>query len=305
MRRLVAGAFALGLLSVVLTGCGESSAQGAGGPGGGPALNVGAIPDQDPQELQRIYGGFADYLRGALGVEVRYVPVTDYTASVTAFRRGDLDLVFFGGLTGVQARLQVPGAVPIAQRDIDAQFRSVFIAGTGTGITSVAEVAGLRALGGRSFTFGSESSTSGRLMPQYFLSQAGLGLDAFKGQVGYSGSHDTTAKLVEAGTYEAGALNASVWDARTKDGNIDTTKVREIFRTPPYHDYHWLLRPDVDQRLGAGFTQRLTDALVGLDGSDDRERQILDLFHADKFIATSVENYAQIETVARAAGLIK
>jgi phosphonate transport system substrate-binding protein len=268
-------------------------------------FNIGAIPDQDPQELQRRYTTLSDYLSTALGVPVRYVPVTDYTATVTAFRRGDLDLAFFGGLTGVQARLQVPGAIPLAQRDIDERFRSVFIASADSGLRPVSDVGGLRALAGHSFTFGSESSTSGRLMPQYYLSQAGVRLTDFKGQPGFSGSHDTTAKLVETGTYDAGALSAAVWDERMKAGKVNPSRVHEIFRTAPYHDYHWLLRPDADRRFGAGFTQRVAEALLAIDGSTDQQRQILTLFQAKRFIGTKPENYQQIEAVARDAGLIK
>lgn len=303
-RKLIL-AVALGL---VVAGCGSAGAGNggdAGAEGSGETLTVGAIPDQNPQELQRRYGKFARYLSDKLGVDVRYEPVTDYTAAVTAFRRGDLDLVFFGGLTGVQATLQVPGAEPIAQRAMDANFHSVFIANTDTHIAPINRVAGLDALAGHSFTFGSKVSTSGRLMPQYFLAQAGVHLDDFAGQVGFSGSHDKTIKLVEAGTYEAGALNEAVWKDRKKAGQIDTSKVRVVFRTPPYHDYHWVIGPQADERFGKGFTQRVTDALLALDGSSTREREILDLFQAEKFIPTSPDNYQCIEKVARRIGLVQ
>ena len=161
-------------------------------------LVAGAIPDQDPEKLQRLYGKLSAYLEAELGIPVTYQPVTDYAAAVTAFKVGDLDLVWFGGLTGVQARLQVPGAKAIAQRDIDAQFQSVFIANRQTELEALDTVGDLVQLKGRTFTFGSESSTSGRLMPQYFLQQAGVTLADFRGEVGFSGNHDATIKLVEA-----------------------------------------------------------------------------------------------------------
>lgn len=300
---------ALILTTVVslVAACGASPGdpRGDAGSDGEQVLTISAIPDQDPQELQRLYGTVSEHLGERLGVEVRYVPVTDYTASVTAFTRGDLQLVFFGGLTGVQARTRVPGSVAIAQRDIDAEFRSVFIADTDTDLRPIDDVAGLRSLAGHSFTFGSDTSTSGRLMPQHFMSEGGLDVGELSGNAGYSGSHDATAKLVEAGTYQAGALNAAVWDDRVDSGKIDTAKVREIFRTPPYHDYHWLARPDLDDRFGDGFTDRVRDTLLGIDGSDDTERRILELFRAEKFIATEPDNYAQIESVARALGLLR
>jgi phosphonate transport system substrate-binding protein len=284
----------------LLTACG-----GAPAPGEGRELVISAIPDQDPEKLQRLYGQVGEYLGERLGVPVTYRPVTDYTASVTAFRRGDLDAVFFGGLSGVQARRAVPGTTLLAQRDIDERFRSVFVAGAGTGVGPVPDVAGLAALRGRSLTFGSEVSTSGRLMPQFFLDRAGVAVGDLAGEPGFSGSHDSTIALVAAGTYEVGALSASVWDARVADGTVDPTAVVEVFRTPPYHDYHWVGGPDLDTDFGAGFTDRLRTALLELDGSDPRETAILDLFTAGAFVPTVPENYADIETVAGELGLLR
>lgn len=266
---------------------------------------ISAIPDQDPEKLNRLYGKLAEYLKAELGVEVVYKPVTDYTAVVNAFKTGDVDMAWFGGLTGVQARLQVDGAQAIIQRDIDERFRSVFIANVATGIQPFEDISGLMALKGRTFTFGSESSTSGRLMPQFFMRQAGLSLSDLKGEPGFSGSHDKTIKLVEAGSYDAGALNAQVWEARVKSGEVDTSKVIVIWRTPPYYDYHWIVRPDVEQNFGAGFIGRVKQAFLALDQANPTHKEILDLFGAQKFIETKNENYADIEAIGREIGKIK
>jgi len=268
-------------------------------------LMVGAIPDQDPEKLQRLYGKLADYLSTELGVPVEYQPVTDYAAAVTAFKVGDLDLVWFGGLTGVQARLQVEGAQAIAQRDIDAEFHSVFIANTGSGIDPIDDVSGLSRLKGHSFTFGSESSTSGRLMPQHFLQRAGVSLADLKGEVGFSGNHDATIKLVEAGTYEAGALNEQVWLARLEAGEVDRSRVRVIWRTPAYYDYHWVIHPAVTDRYGDGFIEQVQQALLDLDARVPEHQAILELFGAQAFITTDNANYEQIEAVGRAIGKIQ
>jgi phosphonate transport system substrate-binding protein len=289
-------------------GCGGSEEAGgsrdAGAGGDGRTLNIGAIPDQDPQELQRLYGRVAGYLSDALGVRVAYRPVTDYTASVTGFRVGDLDLVWFGGLTGVQARRQVPGARVLAQRDIDRDFHSVFIAGSDTGIRPFASQDGLRALAGRRFTFGSESSTSGRVMPQYFLDRAGVSRDDFEGRAGFSGSHDKTIELVASGTYEAGVLNEQVWRSRIADGTVDERRVRAVWRSPGYHDYHWMARPDLDERFGAGFGDKVRDALLALDASDPEQAEILELFGAKRFVTSSPSDHAEIERAARVDGLL-
>ncbi|HWH35217.1 MAG TPA: putative selenate ABC transporter substrate-binding protein [Acidimicrobiales bacterium] len=295
-------------VALVAAACGsDDDPAGVAGAGPDPSsetFTIGAIPDQDPEVLQRLYGDVADYLAAELGVTVEYVPVTDYAASVSLFRAGDLDMVWFGGLTGVQARLQVEGAEAIVQRDIDENFHSVFIANTASGVEPFEEIDGLDTLAGTRFTFGSESSTSGRLMPQYFLGQAGVSTDDFDGPPGFSGSHDTTIELVEAGTFETGALNEQVWAARTEAGEVDQGKVQVVFRTPAYHDYHWVIRPDVGERFGDGFTDDVTAALVELDPAEPDDAEILELFGAERFIETDDGNYDQIEEVARQLGLV-
>jgi phosphonate transport system substrate-binding protein len=268
-------------------------------------FTIGAIPDQDPEKLQRLYSKLADYLKIELGVPVVFKPVTDYTAAVTAFRVGDLDIVWFGGLTGVQARLQVPGAQAIAQRNIDAQFHSVFIANKNSGIAPIKDLKDLSLLKGHTFTFGSESSTSGRLMPQFFLKQAGVNLEDFKGKPGFSSSHDVTLQLVTAGTYEAGAVNEQVWLSRLKSKEVDLSKVQAIFRSPTFYDYHWVVNPSVKDRYGAKFTPEVQAALLKLDPKIPQHKEILDLFGATKFIPTQNANYAQIEQVGREIGKIK
>lgn len=268
-------------------------------------LVTGAIPDQDPEKLQRQYSKLAAYLEKELGVPVEYKPVTDYTAAVTAFKVGDLDLVWFGGLTGVQAQLQVPGAEAIAQRDVDEKFHSVFIANKNSGLTPIKNTADLKQLKGRTFTFGSESSTSGRLMPQHFLQQAGLKLNDFKGEVGFSGDHDKTIKLVEAGTYEAGAVNEKVWLKRVDSKEVDLNKVEVIWRSPAYYDYHWVINPQVKQRYGEDFAKKVQDAFLKLDPSVPEQKEILELLEANKFIPTKNSNYAQIEAIGREIGKIK
>lgn len=301
---------------LVLAACGDDDDTATEQPAGddttesddassGGTLVIGGIPDQDPDRLQRQFGLVADFLSEELGVDVVYEPVADYDASVSAFRVGDLDLVWFGGLTGVQARLQVDGASAIAQRDIDAEFTSVFVANTGAGIDPIADVDGLSALAGRTFTFGSDSSTSGRLMPQSFLAQAGVTLDDFDGEAGFSGSHDATIGLVEAGTFEAGALNSQVWDSRVEEGSLDESKVVEVFRTPTYFDYHWVVRPDLADRFGDDIVDRITGALLALDVDDPDDAAILELFGAQSFIETDDANYADIEAVGREIGRIE
>ena len=269
-------------------------------------LRISAIPDQKPEKLNRLYGLVANELSKQLGVTVKYVPVTDYTAAVSAFRTGDLDLVWFGGLTGVQARLQKPGARVLAQRDIDASFHTIFIASTRSGLQPFTNVKGLTELKGKRFTFGSESSTSGRLMPQYFLGKAGVKLSDFAGGApGFSGSHDATIALVQSGAYDAGAVNAQVWRSSLHDGKANRSKVIAIWKTPGYPDYHWIAQPNLDQRFGKGFTTKVQQAIVSWRPSDPEQKQILGLFGAQQFTDANAAAYGQIEQVGRQIGKIR
>ena len=293
----------LALLALLAAACGSDEPEAAAEDSTPERLVIGGIPDQDPDRLQRQFGLVADHLAEELGIEVVYEPVADYDAAVSAFRVGDLDLVWFGGLTGVQARLQVDGARAIAQRDVDAEFTSVFIANTAAGLAPFDSVEGLSALAGRTLTFGSDSSTSGRLMPQSFLADAGVDLDDLAGEPGFSGSHDATIELVTAGSFEVGALNSQVWDSRVEEGAVDTAKVVEVFRTPTYFDYHWVVRPDVGEELIAD----IQAALLSLDADDPDDAELLELFGggAGRFIETEDRNYADIEAIAREIGMVE
>lgn len=269
-------------------------------------LKVGAIPDQNPEKLNRLYNLLAKELSQELKVKVKYIPVTNYAAAVTGFRTGSLDFVWFGGLTGVQARLQTKAAKVIAQRNIDKKFHSVFIANKTSGIPTLNNIRELKVLKGKRFTFGSENSTSGRLMPQYFLEKAGVNIYDFEGRrAGFSGSHDATLTLVNTGAYEAGVLNEQIWKARVKNNNEKYSNTYVILRSPSYHDYHWLLQGDIDKRFGPGFSNKIKNTLLNLDKNSDDHKKILDLFGAEKFVPSSSKNYNSIEKIGRAIGKIR
>ena len=282
----------LALLLAGVMACGSSSSQ--------ETLYIGGIPDQDISLLQGRFDALARYLTEKTGVRVKYVASNDYAAVVTAFRQGDIQMAWYGGLTGVQARLGAPDAQAIAQRPQDENFHSVFIARKSLNVRSLED------LKGRSFTFGSESSTSGHLMPRFFLTEAGLDAEKDFSVMSFSSSHDLTWKLVEAGSFDAGALNEVVWRRRVQDGEIDTSKVDVFYTTPPYVDYHWLIRGDVDQHLGDGVTEKIRRALLELDAADGGEsRRIMEAFQADRFIPTNNDSYKPIEDVARQLGIIE
>lgn len=255
-------------------------------------IKIGAIPDQNAADLNRSMEDFAKDLGEKTGLKVEYVPSVDYSALVTAFERGDIHLAWFGGLTGVQARSLVPEAEAFAQRPIDEKFKSVFIA------KKDSEVNKLEDLKGKSFTFGSESSTSGHLMPRYFLMEAGINPDKdLDGAPNYSGSHDKTYKLVESGAFEAGALNISVWEAAVKEGKVDESKVKVFYTTPEYYDYNWTLN-----KMDKDTKEKIKEAILSMKAEDN---EIMKLLQTDSFIETKNDNYKAIEKVAKELKIIK
>ena len=262
-------------------------------------LYIGGIPDQETSLLVRRFDSLADYLSDKLGVSVKYKPSIDYAAVVTAFANGDLHLAWFGALTGVQARKQSPGARAIAQRPKDTEFVSAYIVQSDLPTQELQDLAGL------TFTFGSINSTSGHLMPRHYLVQAGIDPDSdFNGLPNFSGSHHTTWKLVESGSFQAGSLSQTVWDNAVSNNRVGGSKVRQLAVTPPYFNYNWSVGGDLDESFGEGFTQRIQDALLNIH-LDSSQADLLQAFRTDSFIASTNENYATIESVAKSLGMLE
>ena len=258
-----------------------------------------AIPDQDESQLEKRFGVVALYLEEQLGVPVKYVPVKSYAAAVTAFRNNEVQMAWFGGLSGVQARRLVPGSQAIAQGLEDPDFKSYFIANTSTGLTQ-SDTLPESFIDQPSFTFGSKGSTSGRLMPEFYLREAfNQSPDQLFEKVGFSGDHSATIALVQSGAYATGAVNYKVWERELEEGKIDTDKVQVIWETPGYPDYHWTVRGDLNDKFGDGFTQRVTDALLAID-----DPVLLNAFPREKFIPASNDDFAPIEDTAEAIGLL-
>ncbi|WP_152206612.1 putative selenate ABC transporter substrate-binding protein [Marinobacter changyiensis] len=257
-----------------------------------------AIPDEDETKLVERFRGIADYLSKQLDVEVRYIPVKSYAAAISAFRNNQVQLAWFGGLSGVQARALVEDSEALAQGVEDQEFFNYFIAHKSTGLersdTLPEEVRG------KTFTFGSKGSTSGRLIPEYHIRKIfGEAPEEVFTRVGFSGNHTRTLRLVEAGTYEVGALNYKVWEKELEDGNIDTDSVKIIWKTPAYPNYQWSIRGDVNERFGDGFKERVKQALLALD-----DPKLLESFPRSGFVPASNDDYEPIEEVAKQLGII-
>lgn len=289
------------LLTGTLAACGGGGGEGAGGTPARakPTFVFTAIPDQDTRRLEQRFGAVAAYLAEELGVTVRYVPVKSYAAAVTAFANDEVQLAWFGGLSGVQARLKVPGARAIAQGYEDPQYYSVLIAHHSTGLEPMVELG--PELRDHSLTFGSKGSTSGRLMPEYFFRQHyGEGPQQIFTRVGYSGDHTRTIQLVQAGAWDLGVLGYTIWESERAAGRVDPEKVRVVWQSPYYVDYQWTIRGDVDARFGDGFADRVQQALLDIEDAD-----LLGRFARSGFIPAENADYAAILNTAREVGLIE
>lgn len=258
-------------------------------------FRVSAIPDEAPTELQRKFKPLGNYLEQKLGMKVEFTPVTDYAASVEGLINKKIDMVWFGGFTFVQAKARSNNQVtPLVQREEDEKFKSVFI-------TTDKDINKLEDLKGKTFSFGSESSTSGHLMPRSFLLAAKINPDTDMKRIAFSGAHDATVAAVSGGKVDAGALNISVWEKLLSEKKVDPAQVRVFYTTPGYYDYNWSVRSDMSPEL----KKKLSDAFLALNKNDPQGKEILELQRASKFIPTKAENYAAIEAAARNAGLLK
>jgi phosphonate transport system substrate-binding protein len=275
------------LCTALLTAGGWAQAQ--------QVFRVTTIPEEAATEQVRKFTPIANYLEKKLGMKVEFTPVTDYPAAVEALVNKKVDLVWFGGFTHVQAQIRSGGKIiPIAQREEDTRFQSVFIAKTDSGIKALGD------LKGRQVSFGSQSSTSGHLMPRHFLLQAGINPDKDFRRVAYSGAHDATIASVVSGKVDAAALDITVWRKFVGENKVDTKAVDVFFTTPTFFNYNWSVHAD----MPADLRNKVQRALLDLDPATPEGKEILQLNRATRYIPTAPENYKGLEAAGRSAGLI-
>lgn len=257
-----------------------------------------AIPDEDEARLQERFNKVAAYLTAELGVDVKYIPVKSYVAAVTAFRNDQVQLAWFGGLSGVRARRLVPGSEALAQGYEDQFFKTYIIANTSTGLKASDKFPA--GIAGKTFTFGSKGSTSGRLMPEFYIRENlhKAPEDVFS-RVGFSGDHSRTIAQVQSGAYQVGAVNYKVWETELAEGKVDPAKVHVLWSTPTYPDYQWSIRGDADKRYGKGFTEKVRAALLNM-----KDKDLLASFPRESFVPASNKDYAPIEKTGAAIGIL-
>lgn len=261
-------------------------------PWAGPAraaekgIRVGMIPDAGATQVSvEQKAPLKNYLAKAMGQPVELIIPTNYNATVEALGNGSLDFAYLGGLTYVKAHA-LYGVLPLVQRESDLTFHSLFITQASSSIHS------LKDLAGKSFAFGDINSTSGHLMPRQALQKAGINPENDL-KYRYTGSHPATAKAVEAGVVDAGAVDESVYQAMVASGKLDKSKVRVFYTTPAFVDYVWVARKDVDKTTRDKFAQ----AFLRL--RDERDDEILQILRGKKFIVAHDKAYGPLRSIAK------
>lgn len=256
-------------------------------------LRIGMVPDAGATQVSvEEKAPLRAYLEKATGRKVELVIPTNYNATVEGLGNGSLDVAYLGGLTYLKARERY-GVTPLTQRESDKAFHSNFITGAESGIDSLDDLKGKR------FAFGDINSTSGHLMPDLALRQAGLDPDkdlSFR----YTGSHIATIKAVEAGAADAGAVDESVFRQATQDGKADGAKLRVFYVTPAFLDYVWAARKDLDKEASAAVAKAFMELQAGRPDDD----KVLAVLRGTRFVAVDDEEYDQLRAVARSLGLL-
>ena len=265
-------------------------------------LRFSAIPNQNSTELKAKFDPMAAYLSTELGAPVEFVPSSDYKASVDMFKNGQIQLAWFGGVTGVQARAAVPGAEAIVQGKEDTAFQSFFIANKDAGLAPAEAFP--EGLGALKFAFGAETSTSGRVMPSWFIKQeTGKGeTEFFAEKPIFSGSHDKTCELVEAGQVQAGVVDYTVYNKRVAAGTTKPDACVVVWKSPTFPDYNFTAHPALETDFGPGFTGKLKAALIGM---TEKKPELLKAFPREALIEAKNSDYAPVEEVCRALGLVR
>jgi phosphonate transport system substrate-binding protein len=251
------------------------------------------VPTTAADKMLRESEPLRAYLERATGAKIELTVPLNYAGVVEAFGADKIDIAFFGGFTYVQARKRF-GAQPLVQRERDQAFHSLFITQTNSAIASLED------LKGKSFAFGDVLSTSGHLMPEYYMRYRGVDPDVIARAI-YSGGHDATALAVANRKVDAGALDEAVYAKLTKDGKVDPTQLRVFYITPPYLDYIWAARKALDPSLADAFKK----AMLDLDPSNPQHKPVLDLLQASRYVAAEDASYEKLREAATAAGLLK
>ena len=269
-----------------------SPAGGPDSPGHAGPLRVGVLPDQSEEQLRLLYEPLLAYLEAATDLDLELIVPDGYRELLDEFAAGRVQLAWFGGVTFVQA-VQRSGAEPLVLRDVDLEFTSDFLVARHAGAESLEELAGCR------FAFGPRLSTSGHLMPRYFLGERGIEPEEHFGEVRHSAGHDQTARWVQDGAVHLAVVNSQVVESMLREGRLSPERVRVLERTPPFRNYVWAVQADLAPRLRG----RLLNAFLALASDVPEQAAILESLGAQGFLPASRQDYVELEAAATQLGL--
>ena len=251
-------------------------------------VRVGVLPDMSEGDLRRRYDPLLQYLSKQTGLDFTLFIPPDYEELLRLFGKGEIDLALFGGVTFVQAN-DLHQAEPLVMRDVDTRFISVFLVRHNDPATELSDFED------KVLAFGNSLSTSGHLMPRYFLQQnKQIKPEDFFAQVIYSGAHDKTAYMVRDGEADIGAANAEIFDCMLRDGRLKPGDVRIVWQTPPYSDYVWA----VHRHLNEDVKTQLRDAYLQLDYNEEHHRRILTDLGAKSFLPAGIRQFQPLQQIA-------
>ena len=258
-------------------------------------LRVGVLPDQDPAALRSRFDPLIHYLGQYTGLDTRLVIPENYADAVRLFKEGAVDLAFLGGLTFVQAHASA-GAEALVMREVDTRFTSWFVARPELTQSRLSD------LKGKTLVFGSRLSTSGHLMPRYFLQrQWNIEPEKFFSEVRYSGAHDETVYMVRDDGQALGAVNADIARQMLDDGRLGENELKVLWQTPPYPDYVWAVQPGLDEAIKIS----LRDAFLVLDPDNPGDATILLNLGAKTFLPAGLEDFRILGEIAQGLGMIE
>ena len=255
-------------------------------------ITVAVLPDQSKDALLARHGSLLDYLADTTSLDFELLIPLDYADLVDQFDAGHIDLAWFGGLTFIRAH-EKSQAVPLAFRDVDSRFTSCYLVRGSDTRSTIQEFAG------EEFSFGPPLSTSGHLMPRYFLERDGLYPEQFFAATRHSSAHDQTARWVRDGTVGLGVASCIIVQSMLEHGSLSSDDIRIIETTPPYSNYVWAVK----QTMAENTKTKLLDAFLALDASDPDNRAILRAQRANAYLPASPDNFVLVRRAAKLSGV--
>jgi phosphonate transport system substrate-binding protein len=255
-------------------------------------IRIAVLPDQSRDTLLTQHAPLLDYLENETSLEFEIAIPRDYADLLDQFGAGRVDLAWFGGLTFTQAERRSQ-AVPLVFRDVDLQFTSCYLTDSSDTRTMIGQFEG------EDFSFGPRLSTSGHLMPRFFMEKEGLYPEQFFASIRHSAGHDQTAIWVSEGAVALGVANCVIVQSLLENGRLSSDDVRIMETTPPYSDYVWAVSPSLHEHIKI----TILDAFLALDASIPEHREILRLQGANAYLPAASENFAIVRLAADRAGL--